>query len=195
MAHQPLLPGLDPVCPMPGTDPATPPATLWSYPDCAALTLQQNAKAIGHAGELLVDSVLARIGLHSSSVSEGLPYDRLLLINGDGIRIQVKTTTNAHAGAFRFSATQGYHRSPTGVRPYTEDAFDVLALVVLPENAVFFTASKAVTHAIPAQIVPMLRARPQITLAQTLRSLGHAVPEVPPLPHTLWATSDGGRLQ
>ena len=195
MAHQPLLPGIDPVCPAPGTDPATPADTLWSYPDCAALTLQQNAKMIGFAGELFVDSVFARLGLHSSSVSEGLPYDRLLLVDGEGIPIQVKATTNTQSGAFRFSATQGYRRSPRGVRPYSEDAFDILALVALPENAVFFTASKALTHCIPMAQVPMLRARPQITLAQALRSLGHAVPKLPSLTSLMPGDFGGGRLQ
>lgn len=195
MADQPLLPGIDPACPVPGAF-ATPRAdTLWQYPNCAALTLKQNAKALGHAGELFVDSVFARLGLHASTVSEGLPYDRLLLVDGEGIRVQVKTTTNTQSGAFRFTATQGYHRSPAGVRPYAEDAFDILALVALPENAVFFTTSKALTHGIPVAQVPMLRARPQITLTQALRSLGHAVPELPSLASLRPAAFGGGRLQ
>lgn len=171
MAEQPLLPGIDPACLTPSLGTPRYAETLWDYPNCAPLILQRNAKAIGHAGELLCDSIIARLGLHASSVPEGLPFDRMIMIGEIGVRTQIKTTTHARNGYFRFSATQGYHRSPTGVRPYAADAFDLLCLVALHENVVMFTTNKSVSQSIPTQIVPMLRARPQDSLRHALREL------------------------
>ena len=78
MPFQPFLPGL--------TAPSTPSsashmsASLLHYPDVSANALCENAKTLGHAAELLVDSVFARLGIIAASFPEYSRFDRMIWI-------------------------------------------------------------------------------------------------------------------
>lgn len=150
--------------------------TLWPYPDCSTESLQHNAKPIGQAGELFVDSMLTRFGLTVLALPENQPSDRLVLVGDVALYLQVKTVTRPNGGRYGFQIARGYHRAPSGVRPYDPDAFDLLALVVLPENVVMFTAERRGHHGIPVRAIPSLRARPRDTLEEALRHLGVPLP-------------------
>ena len=87
------------------------------------------------------------------------------------LRLQVKTVTQARQGCFTFAMQQGYSPSPQGRRDYAADAFDLAALVVLPANAVAFTARKLPVHRISVASVARLQERPQETLIAALTGL------------------------
>jgi hypothetical protein len=180
MAIQLPLAGLLPVLPAHPASAAAPHLSLWTYPDCPTETLNRHAKMVGAAGELLFDSHMARLGLLSCPLPETLPADRLLVVGDRGLRVQVKATTHAQAGAYRFSASRGYNRAPGGVQPYAADAFDLLALVVLPENVIAYTTSRRTCHGIPVRAIPGLRAHPRDTLEEALRDLGVPIPDMIP---------------
>lgn len=178
MAIQLPLAGLLPVLPAHPASAAAPHLSLWNYPDCPTETLNRHAKALGAAGEFLFDSHMARLGLLSCPLPEASSADRLLVVGDRGLRVQVKATTHAQAGAYRFSASRGYNRSPGGVQPYAPDAFDLLALVVLPENVIVYTTSRRTCQSIPVRAIPGLRAHPRDTLEEALRDLGVPIPDM-----------------
>ena len=156
-----------------------PPASLHrpamaGYPHVSGRLRSAEAKRIGRAGEALVDSTLQRFGFESFEAPEDAPYDRVVGMRDahEMLRIlgtmQIKTTTEAVDGVYRFKMVCGFHRSPQGQRSYGVDAFDFAALVILPHNAVFFTSQKAEIHRVPVGDLPGLIARPQTSLLATL---------------------------
>lgn len=145
---------------------------LWSYPDLSTQTLCTHAKLLGHAGECLADSLLSRFGLLSIPLPEMSPADRLVLHPARPLRLQVKTTSTRRGTAWQFNIQRGYAHAPSGIRPYEAGAFDLLALVVLPENVVRFTAELRPRHRIAQAEIAALRAKPRASLEEALLSLG-----------------------
>lgn len=151
---------------------------LFNYPDVHGADRSLHAKCIGRAGECQLDSVLIRLGFESLAVGENLGYDRIIGLNLPHAgaltllaRVQAKAATKATNGYYRFSMSCGYRGSPQGRRAYADDAFDIAALVILPHNAVYFTAEKRGVHEIPVSAVPQLIARPQDSLLRALNQV------------------------
>ena len=151
---------------------------LANYPHIATSVLSRRAKEIGRAGELLVLSVLTRLGERSYAAGEYEPFDVLLLHMEVALRMQVKTTTFPTGGSYQFRMRKGYRGNPDGVRAYAPDDYDIAALVILPHDAVFFTARRASTHLIPCSRVPALRQAPGESLRNALHDLGHGLVRV-----------------
>ncbi|MGY6412030.1 MAG: hypothetical protein ACXIUV_13540 [Alkalilacustris sp.] len=143
-----------------------------AYPDLPAADLCRHAKRLGTAAELLVDSVLMRLGERVLPVDEHEPFDRILWLPGRPLRLQVKARHRCSGHAWLFNVTRGYGRSPEGVRPYGEDDFDILALVVLPEGVVKFVLPGAAHPRIHRREIAGLRARPRDSLDAALSALG-----------------------
>lgn len=179
-----MLPGFAPVAavrriaaPMSGVR-----EVLAAYPDIPASELCRHAKRLGKSAELLVDSLLMRLGERSYPAEEHEAFDRLLwLPGGPPLRVQIKARHRRTGDLWVFSVTKGYGRSPEGVRPYGDDEFDLLALVVLPEGVVKFAARGAAHHRIHQREIAALRASPRGSLDAALGALGlgGAVPRRP----------------
>lgn len=160
------------------TDPAgaarsTPP--LFDYPAVPSETLCHHAKLIGAAGEAFVDSLLMRQGLISLPVPETGTFDRLVLIDGTGLRLQIKTTTHPVDGVYSFAMRKGYQRSPLGCRAYEAADYDLAALVILPENVALFSAEKRAAHRISVRSVAAIRHAPCASLETAFLRLGIAL--------------------
>ena len=145
---------------------------LWSYPDLSTQTLCTHAKLLGHAGECLTDSLLCRFGLLTIPLPELSSADRLVLHPARALRLQVKTTSSLRSGAWQFNIQRGYGHAPSGIRPYDAGAFDLLALVVLPENVVRFTAELRPRQRIAPAEIAALRADPRASVEEALLALG-----------------------
>jgi hypothetical protein len=181
-----LLPGLDlPVVPARraariATRPQAPAReALASYPDVAPTDLCRHAKTLGRAGELLVDSLFARLGERLLEAPEHEAYDRILWLPGQALRVQIKTRHRASGGQWVFTLTRGYQRGPGGTRPYAPDDYDILAAVLLSEGVVSFAPRGLHRHCIPLSAMTRLRTRPRDSLDAALRALGHdaAIPQ------------------
>lgn len=153
---------------------------LAAYPDMSAEDLCRYAKILGHSAELVVASILMRLGERDFPAPEYERHDRVLFLPGDTpLRIQVKTRhTRTPAGDYVFNLKQSSERGATGRGPYSETDFDILAMVALPEMAVRFTADWQTRHTIYASECPDLRRNPRATLDAALMRLGytHAIP-------------------
>jgi hypothetical protein len=145
---------------------------LLRYPDVPSEVLCARAKELGHAAELQVDSVIARLGVKSASFGEHSPFDRVLWIDTFCFRLQIKGRNRDDRGDYEFDIRKGYQRGPSGTKPYARGEFDILALVALPENVVKFTAEWADRHVIRAREIPGLRARPGESLMAAFRAFG-----------------------
>lgn len=169
MTYQPPLAGLEDVfqlqLPAQNTE-------LLQFPQIDAETLRRNGKLFGRAGELVVESVLLRLGLESVSLPEHLPFDYAVLHERGIIRVQVKTASRPRDGSFHFSISRGYHRSPGGVREYSREDFDLLALVGLSEDVVKFTADRRRSQMIGMDEIEDLRRRPGASLERALADVG-----------------------
>lgn len=138
---------------------------LAQFPDVASTVLSLKAKELSIAGERFVDSTVFRYGFRTVDVAENEPFDRLLFAHTMALRTQIKTKINPNAaGDYVFSICKGSARNKTGRTLYDQDDFDLLALVILPKNAVFFTAAKDRTITIPGRLIPFLVETPQLTL-------------------------------
>ncbi|WP_131725672.1 hypothetical protein ACTTAL_07215 [Rhodobacter capsulatus] len=163
-----VLPGLLPPPAAPDPLPFGAPSPLIHYPDIPGSVRANYAKRLGAAGERLVDSYLIRWGFHLIEAPESEPYDRMIFVNDDLLRLQIKTVTHAVSGAFRFSMEQGYRKSPGGRHQYQSNAFDLAALVILPENVVRFSAEPRRCHRIPASEIAYLRRKPQASFLDAI---------------------------
>lgn len=165
---------------------------LFNYPLLAGALRSTHAKCIGRAGECLLDSLLIRFGFESFSPGENLGFDRLVALDVGGrdlvnlARIQIKTVTFAKGGFYTFNLACGYRGSPAGRRSYHAEAFDIAACVILPKNAIFFSAEKRPRYAIHVSEVEVLQSRPQASLLHALRQVwtakherGNVVPDDP----------------
>lgn len=149
-------------------------ASLLHYPDVSSDVLCEHAKALGHASELLTDSIFARLGIPCASFAEHSQFDRLIWIGSTCLRVQVKGRHRMNHGEYHFGIKRGYQRGPNGTRAYDRGDFDLLALVGLPDNVVKFAAEWAKTHVIRRQEIARLRASPGASLRQALEDLGLA---------------------
>jgi hypothetical protein len=150
---------------------------LWHYPHVSCTVLQARAKAVGLAGEQLTDSLLTRWGLYSLPFPECAPADRMVMHPDWEFRLQVKTCTNPTNGSYRFTMKKGYQRSPGGTRPYAPHDFAMAALVVLPKNAVYFTAERRNSYQILEREIPALQAAPRDSFEEALAHLGLPAPK------------------
>jgi hypothetical protein len=169
MTHQPPLRGLEdvfrPDLPVHNTE-------LMHFPNVGSDTLKHHGKQIGRAGELLVESILLRMGLPSVSPAEFMPVDFFVFHEIGILRVQVKTAARAKNGCYQFNISHGYHRSPRGVRRYAETDFDLLALVGLQDNVVKFSSDRRRSQSIGVDEVDRLRRRPGESFEQALDALG-----------------------
>lgn len=150
---------------------------LFTYPNTSGAMRSRNAKALGRAGESLLDSLLFRLGFESFVAGEHLGFDRILAIDIPYrpplilARIQIKTTTAPNKGRYEFKMNCGYRGSPHGRRAYQPQAFDLAALVILPRNAIFFTHEMRPHHEVAEAQVAELLKRPQDSLIRALARL------------------------
>lgn len=169
---------LPPVPPAPVVPPSRSPfaaqIALAAYPRVPGTIRASFGKNIGRAGEEFVASILSRFGFENFPAPEDQPFDRLVRFTPDGgastsdARIQIKTATAHQNRSYTFSMQRGYRGSPQGRQSYGDDAYDIAALVILPRNAVFFTAEKATQHRIHLSEVPGLINQPQRSLFTAL---------------------------
>ncbi|EDM29959.1 hypothetical protein RTM1035_09698 [Roseovarius sp. TM1035] len=141
--------------------------------------MTRNAKWFGLSGEFFVDSILLRFGIYTSQLPEVLPADRIVYHPRADLRMQIKTCCRARDGYFHFNLSRGYHRSPTGVKPYETNDFDLVALVALSENAVKFSADRQGSQRIAISEIETLRADPCASLEQAIDDLGFAGGKAP----------------
>lgn len=148
---------------------------LSTYPDMPTSDLCRYAKHLGNSAELLVDSVFMRLGERAFPVPEHERHDRLLVLPDDTlVRVQVKARHTLTGGDYVFNLKQRSERGATGRGPYEVQDFALLALVVLPEAAVRFTADWHSRHVIHLSEIPALRRNPRASLDEALARLGHA---------------------
>ncbi|MGR3435064.1 MAG: hypothetical protein ACU0CO_09280, partial [Shimia sp.] len=108
--------------------------------------------------------------------------DKLVCIDDTLVGVQIKTVTHPDTGGtWRVQVRRGCSRG-TGRRGYPAAAFDLLAVAVLPENVVFFTADRTECHAIRVCEIAGLRAAPLASFAQALCTLGLDPWPEPPVP-------------
>lgn len=169
MPLQPFLPGLS--APETPSSASHMSASLLHYPDVRSDVLCENAKTLGHAAELLVESVFARLGVPAASFAEYSRFDRMIWIGSTCLRVQIKGRHRMTGGAYHFDIKRGYQRGPTGTRDYDQGDFDLLALVGLPDDVVKFTARWARSHVIRCEEIHGLRAYPGASLRQALVDL------------------------
>ena len=153
---------------------------LVHYPDVTPDVLCRHARAIGQAGEALVDSLLLRHGLVTAHLPDGNCADRLLLLPNRSLKLQVKTRTSPGSRGYVFRMQKGFRASGDGCRPYDVGDYDIAALVALPINAVMFTSDQGATLRIPHERIPQISADPLCSLASALADLDAvAAPELP----------------
>lgn len=183
MTIQPTLPGLLLPVPRPTTTPARPDlGELRDFPQISSTAKTVFAKRLGTAAEQLCDSILNRCGIDTIPMAEFSAYDRVIRIDTRELRLQIKTRLSAWSGRFEFRVAHGNPRHASGVRAYADDAFDLVALVVLHENVVKFSASKAQRQCVALSEVAGLRARPFASLDAALRNLEIEKDRDPDLP-------------
>ena len=90
------------------------------------------------------------------------------------LKLQIKTSISERSGGWHFNISRGYNHSPGGLRPYAAADFDLLALVVLPENVVRFSRDRRSSQRIMRSEIAGLRADPRGSLEETLLALGLA---------------------
>ena len=165
---QMLLPGLLPPVEPPPLRAVSAPTEMIDYPDIPGTIRATHAKRIGAAGERLTDSLLIRWGFHPLEAPESEPYDRLLFVGDDPIKVQVKTVTHPRGGFFTFTLEQGYRRSPGGRHKYRHGAYDIAALVVLPENVIYFSADPRRVQRVATTEIAYLRRKPQASFLDAI---------------------------
>lgn len=175
MPHQPWLSGLTlppAVLPRPDCD------DLRSWPDVSAGAVSRNAKALGAAGEALVDSQLLCFGELALPVGEFFPFDRLILRAPRPIRVQVKTVILPSPGGYVVEPRRGYRGNPGGTRPYDAGDFDILSIVILREGVIYHTAERARRYTVPFSAIDRLRRDPRASFDAALADLAAA--DLPP---------------
>ena len=146
-------------------------ADLAPYPFVTPEAISRRARMIGLAGEALVDSLLLRHGLQPASMPDGASADRLIPFARRSIRLQIKTRTQAGPRGYSCKMLKGYRNTPQGVRASDDGDFDIGALVVLPLNAVVFTASQHTHLTIPVSLFQKMASNPLRSLDIALTAL------------------------
>ncbi|MEB8389261.1 hypothetical protein OO012_18705 [Rhodobacteraceae bacterium KMM 6894] len=155
------------------------------FPKLSGDSLTRHAKWFGLSGEHFVDSILLRFGIYTSQLPEVLPADRIVYHPDGDLRLQIKTCCRPRNGYFHFSLTKGYHRSPTGIKSYATDDFDIVALVGLSENVVKFTAGRQQSHRIALSEIDALRVDPCASLERAMEDLGLPTAHADPVPASI----------
>ena len=155
---------------------------LAHYPHLDGATLSRYGKQLGASGELLFDSLMMRLGERVVPADEHEHFDRVLWLPDIFLRVQIKTRTVPSGAGYHFEIRKGYQRGPVGTKPYARADFDLLALVVLPESVIKFTAAWRPSHVVATSEIPGLRQRPRQSLDTALHDLGlaDAVPDQAP---------------
>lgn len=171
---QPFLPGL--TMPPRPTETRDARVALARYPDMTTEDLCRYAKFLGASAELLVDSLFMRLGERVFPMPEHERFDRALMLpDGTAVRVQVKTRHSVSVGGdYVFNLRQRSERGATGRGPYDSCDFDILAMVVLSEGAVRFTADWQLRQVIYRSEIAELRRHPRASLDEALARLGHA---------------------
>ena len=106
-------------------------------------------------------------------------FDRVLWLPDRFLRLQIKTRNVLSGCGYYFDIRKGYQHGPVGTRPYARSDFDLLALVVLPEGVIRFTAGCRPSHLVTAAEIPALRQCARASLDDALRDLGlpDAIPD------------------
>jgi hypothetical protein len=95
----------------------------------------------GDAAEAFVIAKLLKAGFNAHGVRRDAPYDvGVDLGNGRHCRIEVKGCMQARHGRFYFRFVRGNPRTGTGTYPYSDNDFDITALVALPHERALFVA-------------------------------------------------------
>lgn len=170
---QPFLPGL--TLPPRPTEIRDARVALAHYPNMTTEDLCRYAKFLGAAAELFVDSLFMRLGERVFPMPEHERCDRTLILPNDThVRVQVKTRhTVTSRGDYVFNLRQRSERGSTGRGPYDIADFDMLAMVVLRENVVRFSADWHLRQVVHASEIPELRRHPRRSLDAALARLGH----------------------
>lgn len=179
MTHQPKLTGL--VLP-PVEDVAPDSCDLRDWPHVSAKTVCHHAKQLGAAGEALVDYQMLCVGELSLAVGEFFPYDRLIVRPDGLIRVQVKTVIMPADKGYTVEPRKGYRGSPRGLQRYAAGDFDLLAIAILREAVVYYTAEHAPTYHIPLSAIAGLRSNPRASFARALADLEAATEARGPAP-------------
>lgn len=171
MPHQPFLSGLHlppALLPRPKSD------DLRTWPDVTSEAVCRHAKELGEAGEALFDCNMRCFGELAVPVGESFPFDRVLLRAPRPIRVQIKTVILPSAGGYTVEPRKGYRGSPTGMRPYADTDFDLLAIVVLREGVIRYSAEKAKRYTIALSAIDRLRRDPRASFDAALADLDAA---------------------
>lgn len=156
---------------------------LRHWPNVPAEVVCRHAKQLGAAGEALFDSQMHCFGEMSLPVPEVFPFDRVLLRSPRLLRVQIKTVTMPSDHGYAVEPRKGYRGSPQGTRPYGEDDFDLLAIVILRAGVIRYSAEKARRHHIPFSAIRSLHADPRASFDAALLALDHGPePMLPPVP-------------
>ncbi|WER11085.1 hypothetical protein PUH89_08990 [Rhodobacter capsulatus] len=149
---------------------------LVDYPHVSGRVRAQEAKRIGAAGERLVDSYLIRWGFHPFEAPESEPFDRLFLVSDHLLRMQVKTVTYPKGRAYLFPMEQGHTKCVGGRHKYAHGAFDIAALVILPEDAIYFTSEMRGIHRVAISELPHPAAQARNARAAFGSGHWHSIP-------------------
>lgn len=100
------------------------------------------------------------------------------------MRAQVKTVILPSTAGYVVEPRKGYRGSPGGVRAYADADYDLLAIVVLRESVILYTATKARRYTVPFAAIDRLRRDPRASFDAALADLDAAHPEAlsPELP-------------
>ncbi|MBL4917592.1 hypothetical protein [Szabonella alba] len=181
MTSQPLLSGLR----LPPVDLPAPAAhDLRHWPNLTSAAVCHHAKQLGAAGEALFDAQTLCFGELSLAVGEFFPFDRLILRAPRPLRVQVKTVTLPSPRGYSVEPRKGYRGSPQGMRRYEDDDFDLLAIVILRESVIAYTADMAPRHHVPLSAITHLRRDPRASFDAALAAieeaaLGSTLPAAP----------------
>ncbi len=139
MAIQPTLSGLL----LPSTISLPDTQDLRDWPHIPAEVVCRHAKQLGAAGEALFDSQMLCFGEIGLPVPEFLSFDRVLLRSPQLLRVQIKTVTMPSDHGYAVTPRKGYRGSPQGMRAYEADEYDLLAIVILSEGVIRYSAATA----------------------------------------------------
>lgn len=117
------------------------PRQIW-FPHIGGSARSEAATILGDAGELLTMSEVRRLGFEANQTQGGHSHDIRAAWKRSTWRIQVKTVSFPVNGYYMVNLQKGYRNSPQGRRDYEEDAFDMVAIVILPLNVVIFTCRR-----------------------------------------------------
>lgn len=145
---------------------------LWTYPDVHHTVLSRHAKMLGAAGELFCDWVFTCHGLVSTAAQEFCAFDREVTYGDHRLKVQSKIRHSPDRGVYRFDVKRGDPRHPAGRKEYSPDDFDILAMIVLHERIVKFTADWRNEQTISFSEIETLRRHPIRSFERALEYLG-----------------------